>query len=60
MKVKHTTAHELVNNLSAKRRHPYMQKTIFCRYDVTTTRTKTIVCRYDVMRECQLELTMCL
>ena len=56
MKVKHATTHELVNNLSAKRRHPYMHRSIVSRYDVTLTCIKTIVCRYDVTQECQQEL----
>ena len=49
---------ELVNNLSAKRRHCYVHKTIVCRYDVTPTCKKITVCRYDVTLECQLELAV--
>ena len=42
MKVKHATTHDLVNNLSAKRRHPYMHETIVCRYEVTLTYIKLL------------------
>ena len=48
MKVKHAMTLELVNNLSAKQRHPNMHKTIVCRNDMTPTCIKTIVCRFDV------------
>ena len=45
MKVKHATAQELANNLSAKRRHPYMYKLLSA--DMHS-------------RECQPELAVCL